>query len=477
MGRGEHPVSQCILTILAGLLVLLSFGLSQADQSGESAPFPDNGLSVEIKPGKSKIYMHESIPVDITLTYPDNLDIHDIQYPRLDGTAFSIGGFGPPRHGSEVREGQNFAVYDFKTVLTPGRSGTIRLGPAEISCEQAVPTEGPAAFFGGTDYRRVTVRSAVVPLAILPLPRQGKPSAFAGAVGQFTLNVTVRPDTVRMEDPITIRATITGTGNLAAVSCPMLNLDNRFRAYGNRIERSERKIVCEDVVAPLTADADKLPPITFSFFDPAAARYRTLRKGPFPIKVAAAPPEIKSAASRETAPGSPSRQGSSSGAVNSDFIGKSLAFFDGSVARLFFSAVLVLVWILLIAGYFRRRKNSQMADHCEVQPFARKKRATLESVQRSLEEGNPSQFSTQLFRALQEILGERYSVSPGSVTKDIVRTAIPPGSIDSDTLHAIETLFAECDMVRYAAVEMDRARMESSYAELHKIESFLKPDE
>ena len=51
-------------------------------------------------------------------------------------------------------------------------------------------------------------------MQVLPLPRENVPSGFGGAVGTYSLSLTVSPTNVAMGDPVTVKVQITGYGAL-----------------------------------------------------------------------------------------------------------------------------------------------------------------------------------------------------------------------------------------------------------------------
>ena len=54
---------------------------------------------------------------------------------------------------------------------------------------------------GSRQVREVPVTIDAVPIEVLPLPDEGKPADFTGAVGQWNLEVTAKPTEVAVGDP------------------------------------------------------------------------------------------------------------------------------------------------------------------------------------------------------------------------------------------------------------------------------------
>ena len=93
------------------------------------------------------------------------------------------------------KNGKSFQVAILKkSVLIPQRSGSLDIGSMDLEVPVAIPTN-QRDFFGRTRSRMVNIicSSGNKTLKVKPLPSDGKPSNFSGAVGefQFQLNLIV----------------------------------------------------------------------------------------------------------------------------------------------------------------------------------------------------------------------------------------------------------------------------------------------
>jgi hypothetical protein len=142
-----------------------------------------------------------------------------------------------------------------------------------------------------------------------PLPPNAPPG-FAGAVGTFTLKVDAKPKKVQAGDPITVTATVTGRGNFDRVTAPTLEDDRGWHMYPPSDSFSQDDDVgisgakkFETVISG-KHQQDKIPPFTFSYFDPVKEMYVTLRSDAIPVQVTgdAAPAPTAAAAGAATPP-------------------------------------------------------------------------------------------------------------------------------------------------------------------------------
>ncbi|MCD6093562.1 MAG: protein BatD, partial [Candidatus Omnitrophica bacterium] len=268
-------------------------------------------IFLTVKAGKLQAYVNESIPLSIKL-YINRLGVRDIQYPKFEHEGFSIKEFGEPKQYRQTIGGIVYDVIEFNTNMFAVRPGQFLLGPAKVDCNLIVrkrqrrrrtPFDNDFFgfdndffgrffdedifndFFGRYEAYPFQVTSPPLKISVRPLPSEGRPANFKGAIGDFQFKVKVSPKEVKAGDPITVTMTITGTGNFDTVSSPVLNSKEEFRVYQPQAKQGQGAKVFEQVLIPQSEKVKEIPKITFSFFDPQAGEYRSLIQGPFPISV------------------------------------------------------------------------------------------------------------------------------------------------------------------------------------------------
>lgn len=133
------------------------------------------------------------------------------------------------------------------------------------------------------------VRQAVpvqpLTLTVLALPEAGRPSDFSGAVGQFTMEATASPTNVAAGDLVQVVMHLRGTGALEGVRPPRVAADAGFKVYEPLMvgQDGDAGWRVEQTVIPQATNAAAIPAVTFAYFDPRAARYNRLSRGPFPL--------------------------------------------------------------------------------------------------------------------------------------------------------------------------------------------------
>lgn len=263
----------------------------------EPAAVPEVGrwrtLHLILTPAKTTAYVGERIALGATL-FVGRVPIRDLKTPVILVDSMTIDTFTHAEQGDSVRDGEHYLTISRRTLLTPLRPGRVEVG---ASIGMNVVTSHPRGVdplfdpFIPSPVKPLEVRAEPIEITVLPLPEQGKPGGFAGAVGRFVFSLTATPTTVDAGEPITVRMAITGSGNLDALRAPALELDDRFRTYRAEPVTSEDRadhLVFEQVVIPRVVGVHTLPTVRFSFFDPEVHAYQTLTRGPLVLTVRAA---------------------------------------------------------------------------------------------------------------------------------------------------------------------------------------------
>ncbi|HEY7697538.1 MAG TPA: BatD family protein [Vicinamibacteria bacterium] len=126
-----------------------------------------------------------------------------------------------------------------------------------------------------------------------PLPTDGRPANFSGAVGQYELGLEVDKEKVAAGDPLTVDVVVQGQGNLKTVEVPELPTPQNFRAYE---PKTEEKLAAtpsgfggekrwEFVLVPSSPGRYQVGPLSFSYFDPKTERYVETSADPVTLEV------------------------------------------------------------------------------------------------------------------------------------------------------------------------------------------------
>ena len=478
--------------LLAGLLMMFLICLAAPARSfAEDIPLPSH-MDVRAHPSrenvflvmgaeKTSVYLHEIVPVFIRL-YSRGVNLKDIQYPRLSHESFSIQEFESPLEKRETINGVVYDIVEFKTNLFAKKTGELMLGPARLGCEVQIgkgerdflpPGNRDAvdSYFGAAENVSLDVASQHLLFQVNPLPEKGKPADFEGAVGQFRFTAEVTPREVRLGETIVLRIRIQGKGNFQTVTAPRIEKGMGFKTYGPHTRQEPELKVYEQVLIPQSDAVKEVPRIRFVFFEPERRGYRILYEGPFPINVTRADG------------GKEQKMGPAAGTTAGDLIsikespGRLRKKRDFIYSNKAFLIIQLLPFLLFISLFFIHRHQERLRTDVRyaMRLEARKRaRRGVKQLEKSLKKENSIAFYNSLFKTFQGYLGNRLCLSPGGITGAVVEDVLKPKGLDEETLRTLETIFNECDQIRYASSTLGKRDMEKTFHQTQEVIRYLE---
>jgi tetratricopeptide (TPR) repeat protein len=436
------------------------------------APGGAQGLLLVVEPGKREVYVGERVDLRLTL-YIGNVRVRDLQYPVIAADGVTLDKFSQPTEGNGVRDGKRYHTVSLRTTMTPVRPGPVDLA-ASMAMNVMTNRRGMDPlfdqFFPG-DAKAIEVRAEPTPLTVLPLPAEGKPSDFTGAVGRFDFTLSAKPTELDAGDPITLRMEIAGTGNLANVSPPAVPVDDRFRVYDAQPVKGEdgaERRVFEQVVIPQVADVRELPAVSFSYFDPELRTYRTISHGPTPLAVRAAhdarPQVVDANQAAAPEPEAPAQ------ALGRDivYIKDAPGAWQARAQRFYQRAgfwLLQMVPVALFAGgwAYARRRDRLAADPRLVR-FRQAGREARRALAALGDGPADAQFYDALSATLATYLSAKLGLPPGAVDRERVLARLDGDGAGAEMRERLGAFFQLIEQARYAPSQRDRAERVNALA-------------
>jgi hypothetical protein len=140
--------------------------------------------------------------------------------------------------------------------------------------------------------REVVVRAPDVVIDVEPVPMEGRPAEWQGAIGRFSVRMR-KPDTgpIEVGKPFAIELAI---GGLYAEYVPTPTLDvPGFHELGSIAREALAEKTITYSIAAIDATTRAVPGVSFAYFDPKTRRYEIARTEPISLEVRAPtePPE------------------------------------------------------------------------------------------------------------------------------------------------------------------------------------------
>jgi tetratricopeptide (TPR) repeat protein len=468
--NGRRLVSQPLkLKVIEG-------NLPQANGAPETA-------FVRILPSTTNVYIGQAIPVDVECYVVDPVDWRRTTLPQITGDNFIIGNLPNNPGQSHRRQGtMNYNLLNFRVPVTPTRTGPQRLGPATWS---TAVFSGQQTFFGWSGGERpITVTSDAAEINVLPIPTNGAPPTFNGAIGKFALaQYEAGPVSVGVGDPITLKVRIAGTGSFDTLTLPANEPAWReFKTYpaSSKLESSDPLQIqgakyFEQVITPLNAEIKEVPAFAFSYFDPSTGTFKTLTHAAIPLSVhptAATPQPTVIASGTPSADAPPQNQE----IVHIKPVPGTLAAPSPPlVLQPAFLALQALPPVVWMGALMWRRQKDKLANN----PRLRRRREVERWVREGLAElpahavaNDAEKFHSTILRLLQEQLGERLDLPAPAITEAVLDEV---KGLDAKDRTLLRELFHACDQYRYTPDHTSQAlaslipKVKTALAALQKI--------
>ncbi|MDB4744749.1 BatD family protein [Verrucomicrobia bacterium] len=375
------------------------------------------------------------------------------------------------RKSKKVIGGASYNVWSLDYTARPVRHGELQLGPVDwpaglVFRQQSRSRSVFDSFFNDMNAKRrnIVLKAAGETLKILPLPSEGRPASFNGAIGVYSMDIEASPKELIAGDPLTIIISISGNGALDSVPMPPIDHWQGFKTYPNSVttQQSDQTGLVgtrrfEQVVIPQSSDLKAIPPIEFSFFDTNSKKYRSIKHPAIPIQVKANPnaPTMPSQTFlRNGEEGFPKPEPKDVVPIK-PFLGEVVALDNPwmmqSSAYGLQLIPLIFLGIALGISQFRERSGKDIRGKRKrhVDSFIRKQVPLLDAL---AQKNDSDAFFELMFRLMQERLGQCMNLPAVSITESVLddqRGQLDCSEEDIETLHR---LFQACNQARYAPI-------------------------
>lgn len=466
---------------------------------------------VKVEVDKTNVYEGEQVTATYKLYTRLQTSSSVTKVPAFKGfSAKDVELPNPPQGTMETVNGQQFKVFTIrKTMLFPLQSGQLELDPAEVDNQVRLLRLGANTrrnqqlddpmfrdVFGNSPFDdpffedyfnrpEVTyedipykIKSNPVTITVKPLPAANRPASFTGAVGHFEMSAVADKKALSTDDAVTLKVTISGTGNVNLMRAPEVNVPDAFEKFDPKVtdnlDKNSNPLsgarTFEYIFMPREAGSQVLPAVEFSYFDPKAGEYKVLRSSDFPLTVSAG-----KNANREK------QDYSNVGRNDLSNIYPTVKGWVKQTPYLFgkplFWALLILPF-LLYGGVVAYRRNQQyqsnnagLLKHKNANKVALKR---LELAARYLKEEKDKAFYEETSRAVWGYLSHKLRIPMAELSKQLVQEKLQDKVEESSTRELFE-LLDNCEMALYAPTGSSQSR-QHTYRQAIDVISKLEDD-
>ena len=251
---------------------------------------PNDAFFVQVDTDKTEAYVGEQVTVSFYLYTRGNIrDLDTLKYPSLRG--FWKEDIEIATHLNFSNEVVNGIPYK-KALLAAFALFPIKEGPATIDSYMAKCTVLPGFDNFGTPGSgqafTYTKTSLPVKINVKPLPKEGQPADFSGAVGDFQVSSSVEDHNIVSNQPFKFKVRFEGKGNAKLIELPPfqppegveqydIQKDSKFFRTGTSYKDFTIQLI------PRREGEFVIPAISVAIFDPSRKAY--VQKTTEPVRV------------------------------------------------------------------------------------------------------------------------------------------------------------------------------------------------
>ncbi len=453
-----------------------------------SSSLADN-LFLRAEVSKTRVYLNE--PIIINYKIYTNVQVTDYRFTNQP----NYGNFwaeefpvpNQPRVYQEPFNGRMFSVASIKKVaLFPTSIGKKVIPPLSIEANVRVRERRRSrdffdAFFDDPFFGRIIsypMSTDSITVEVLPLPQEGRPRDFNGAVGQYEMDVIVDRKRAKTNEAITLKLTLSGTGNIRTLAAPKIRFPDEFEVYDPKISENVTRAndairgykTFEYVLIPRRPGSYTIQNLNFSYFDPEAEKYITLRH-----------PAIRLTIDRGDEPVAFSRSGLSKEEVrllsqDIRYIAKTADRFVDLNRQFYhlpaFWTMLIAPALLLLVGFVYRRHQDRLASNVA---YARSRKAQkiaqklLHEARKAMNAGDVAKFYAETAKALTTFVGNKLNLEESALVSDELIEHMQRRGVAGDIVEEYRALLADCDFHRFARPDAPDEAMRKTYEQAKTI--------
>lgn len=443
-------------------------GSRRNGSSSESGEISGNDIFITATASKTNVYEQEAI----LLTYKiyTRLDLRGFDNVKMpDFKGFHSQEVNLPQTKQFTQEhykGRNYHTTVYRQfVLFPQQAGKLEIDPArfDASIAQAVRSNDPfdAFFGGGTSYVAVkkTLTTPKITINVKALP-DNKPASFSGAVGSFSLTSDINTQNLKTNDAITIKLTLSGTGNMKLIQTPEVAFPNDFEIYDPKVDDKvslsaaglSGNKVFEYLAIPRHAGDFTIPAVEFTYFDTKSKSYKTLKTKEYKIHV-----EKGKGNSEQIVSDFTSKENVKVLASDIRYIKTKDTSFQNEDNMLFGSTRYMLMYIvpaivLLAFVVICRKRIEDSKDVARVKTKKANKVAVkrMKTASRLLAENKKDEFYDEVLKALWGYVSDKLSIPVSMLNKENIENKLTERGVSKDVTESFLKLLDECEFARFA---------------------------
>lgn len=348
-------------------------------------------------------------------------------------------------------------------VLFPQQTGKLEIPSITfdgVVAQQTVSDDPFDAFFNGGGYVEVKKKITTPKVVINVQPLPAKPAGFSGAVGEFKLASSINATDVKTNDAVTIKLTLSGTGNMKLIGTPEVKFPQDFEIYDPKVTDDYKLTnsgltgtkTFEYLAIPRHAGNFTIPAVEFTYFDLKSNSYKTLKTEAYNLKVAKGQGNADQVISDFTNKESVKMLGKDIRFIK---LGDSSLrpkgdFFFGTVG--YYLCYLIPLLLFVVFAVIYRQKALENANVAKVKTKKANKVATrrMKLAGKLLAENKKNEFYDEVLKALWGYISDKLNIPVSQLSKDNIEAELTNYGVQEALIAEFIGVLNECEYARYA---------------------------
>ena len=348
-------------------------------------------------------------------------------------------------------------------VLFPQQTGKLEIPSITfdgVVAQQTISDDPFDAFFNGGGYVEVKKKITTPKVVINVQPLPAKPAGFSGAVGEFKLASSINATDVKTNDAVTIKLTLSGTGNMKLIGTPEVKFPQDYEIYDPKVTDDYKLTnsgltgtkTFEYLAIPRHAGNFMIPAIEFTYFDLKSNSYKTLKTEAYNLKVAKGQGNADQVISDFTNKESVKMLGKDIRFIK---LGDSSLrpkgdFFFGTVG--YYLCYLIPLLLFVVFAVIYRQKALENANVAKVKTKKANKVATrrMKLAGKLLAENKKNEFYDEVLKALWGYISDKLSIPVSQLSKDNIEAELTNYGVQEALIAEFIGVLNECEYARYA---------------------------
>lgn len=348
-------------------------------------------------------------------------------------------------------------------VLFPQQTGKLEIPSITfdgVVAQQTVSDDPFDAFFNGGGYVEVKKKITTPKVVINVQPLPAKPAGFSGAVGEFKLASSINATDVKTNDAVTIKLTLSGTGNMKLIGTPEVKFPQDFEIYDPKVTDDYKLTnsgltgtkTFEYLAIPRHAGNFTIPAVEFTYFDLKSNSYKTLKTEAYNLKVAKGQGNADQVISDFTNKESVKMLGKDIRFIKLDdpSLRPKGDFFFGTVG--YYLCYLIPLLLFVVFAVIYRQKALENANVAKVKTKKANKVATrrMKLAGKLLAENKKNEFYDEVLKALWGYISDKLSIPVSQLSKDNIEAELTNYGVQEVLIAEFIGVLNECEYARYA---------------------------